>query len=107
MLEKSSVQAPNPLRGWSGSPEPCREAFVQPVRIPIPQQEGAREKQHAGAPHRRASAEPGQNHLGDHGLDLKQQEGPRISGQDLPGLGSGEAGQAPTHLNLVALECVL
>jgi len=46
----------------------------QPVGVPVPQQQHRLKKQHADGPDHCRSAEPGQNRLRDHGLNLKQQE---------------------------------
>jgi hypothetical protein len=42
------------------------------VRINIACAQNALKKQHGGGPHRGAAAEPRQDELADHGLDLKQ-----------------------------------
>ena len=44
------------------------------VRVGIAQQQHRLEKEQAGGPNRGAAAKPRQNHLGDEGLNLEEQE---------------------------------
>ena len=50
------------------------EAFEEYVGVRIAAEQGCLEKQHAGVPYGCRAAEPRKNHLGDDGLNLKQQE---------------------------------
>ncbi len=52
-----------------------RKAGDDPVGIKVAEQQDHLEEEHARRPHRRRSAEPRQDHLADHRLYLKEQEG--------------------------------
>ena len=60
-----------------------------PVRIEIAPEQGCLEKEHGRKPDRGGPSEPGEDHLGDHGLDLEEQEGAQEYGQ-----GKKEHGEA-------------
>ena len=53
----------------------ARRSGLQPVGIRVTGQQGELEEEHAGAPNGGGTTEPGQDDLGDDGLDLKQQKG--------------------------------
>ncbi|EXI92244.1 MAG: hypothetical protein AW12_00731 [Candidatus Accumulibacter sp. BA-94] len=52
-----------------------RQPLVQQVHVKVAEQQRRLKEDHAGAPHRRRAAEPGQDHLGDDRLDLEEEKG--------------------------------
>ena len=55
------------------------------MRVEVTQQQYQLEEKHAGGPDRSGAAEPGQNHLSDQRLHLKQQEGTEEDRQAIVG----------------------
>jgi hypothetical protein len=51
------------------------------VRVEVAEEQQELEKKHAGGPDGGRASEPGKNHLGDDGLDLKQQESAKKNGE--------------------------
>ena len=52
----------------------ARADFMKPVGIKVAEEQRHLEEDVAGAPYGGGTAEPGQDHFGDDGLDLKEQE---------------------------------
>src|SRR5262249_16143728 len=54
---------------------PNAQPAAEQMCVAVAGQEGGLEEDHAGVPDRRCAAEQRQNHLGDHGLHQKEQQG--------------------------------
>ncbi|TLD45373.1 MAG: hypothetical protein FAZ92_02369 [Accumulibacter sp.] len=52
-----------------------RKPLVQQVHVEVAEQQRRLKEDHAGGPHRRRTAEPRQDHLGDDRLDLEEEKG--------------------------------
>ena len=99
---RQGEQAQEQQRGVHQRLPPRRQRLVQPVHIQVAQQQLGLEEHQAGAPHRGGAAEPGQDHLRHHRLDLEQQEGREEDGEGEERHGGGILMEMPGKVFMMA-----